>query len=118
MKRIIASLSVLGLAAAGFVFFSSDNQAYAAPDAKLSVSIGKSAASASKAKKHDISVAALKKGQKEFEVRNSEQAYKIKLSEKNIEDILKGSTVTVSTVSGDLKVKIGPAKRKPKRSGW
>jgi hypothetical protein len=85
----------------------------------LNVSIGKSATFAKKAVSHDITLDALKSGQSEFSVSSSaDEAYPIRLSEKQIEDILAGSTVVLETEDGGKKVKIGPQKKKAKKSGW
>ena len=89
-----------------------------APDAKeFKVEIGKSASEAEKALSHNITHQALKEGQKEYAVEAAGgHSYKVSLNEKEIEDILAGTTVIVQ--SGEMKVKIGPAKKAKKKSGW
>ncbi len=87
----------------------------------LSVSIGQSVSRAKKAYNHNMTVDALKSGQTEYKVyAASGEAYTIKLSEKNVEDILSGSTAIVQTTEGSMKVKIGSKRPKPVRrsTGW
>ena len=90
---------------------------FAADDFK--VSIGSSSWNADEASSHNITREALESGQNDFAVSTSGgDTFQINLSEKQIEDILAGSTVTVDTESGDQKVMIGPEHKKPVHSGW
>lgn len=90
---------------------------FAAED--FTVSIGSSSWNSDEAASHDISRSALESGQNEFVVSSSKgEALKIHLSEKQIEDILAGSTVVVETESGKQKIMIAPQHKKPARSGW
>ena len=85
------------------------------------MSIGDSVSSAKKASKHNITVDALETGKTDFEVyTDSGKAHPVKLSEKNVQDILDGSTAIVQTVEGGLKVKIGSKRSAPatQKSGW
>ena len=102
---------VVGLVA-GFGSAEADSQSY-------KVEIGESASAAKKAHSHDLSQEALKEGRKEYTVEASgEASYKISLTQQQIEDILGGTTVIVETAQGGMKVKIGPAEKKKKKSGW
>lgn len=86
---------------------------------ELAISIGSSTWSAKEAQSHDLSPQALKNGQSQFSVSSSAgDTHQINLSEKQIEDILAGSTVVVSTENGEKKVKIEPKKKKAVKSGW
>jgi hypothetical protein len=90
---------------------------FAADDFK--VSIGSSSWNASEASSHNITRDALESGQNNFAVSTSGgDTFQINLSEKQIKDILAGSTVTVNTESGDQKVMIGPKHKEPVKSGW
>ena len=83
------------------------------------VEIGESASQAKKAQAHDLTQEALKKGRKEYTVETSgETSYKISLNDQQIKDILSGTTVIIETATGGMKVKIGPAEKKAKKSGW
>jgi hypothetical protein len=85
----------------------------------FNVSIGGSSWKSNEAASHDISRGALEGGQNSFVVSSSKgDAFQITLSEKQIEDILAGSTVVVETESGNQKVTIAPKHKKPARSGW
>ena len=60
-----------------------------------------------------------KRGQTEYKVYTPSKAYAISLSEKNLKDILSGSTAIVQTADGSMKVKIGGKRAKPVvESGW
>ena len=90
---------------------------FAADDFK--VSIGSSSWNADEASSHNITRDALESGQNNFAVSTSGgDTFQINLTEKQIKDILAGSTVTVDTESGDQKVMIGPKHKKPVHSGW
>ena len=85
----------------------------------LKVAIGKSATFAKKAYSHDISIGDLKNGRSAYVVSSSaKESFQIELSEKQIKDILAGSTVVITTQEGDKKVKIGPKKKQSTDSGW
>ena len=85
----------------------------------LSVSIGESVSQAEKAYNHNMTVDALKIGRTEYKVYTASKAYAISLNEKNVEDILSGSTAIVQTVDGSMKGKIGGKRAKPViESGW
>lgn len=115
MKKTL--LLALGLALVAGWTISCGSAAADANDFK--VEIGESASMAKQAASHDITKEALKEGKKEYTVNASGDAsYKISLSEKQIEDLLSGTTVIVETAQGGMKVKIGPAKKKAKKSGW
>lgn len=118
-RRLAIALSVSFV----FIFFASWNvDSVSGADVKnLTVSIGESVSSAKKASKHNITVDALKSGQTDFEVYAAPgKAYPVKLSEKNVEDILSGSTAIVQTTEGGMKVKVGSERPAPatKKSGW
>ncbi|HSR68378.1 MAG TPA: hypothetical protein VLU25_10585 [Acidobacteriota bacterium] len=89
-------------------------------DAKeYKVEIGESASMAKVAEEHDVTEEALKEGRSEYSVKAADgMSYKFMLSEKQIKDLMDGSTVVVDTAEGGMKVKIGPKKSKPKKSGW
>ena len=90
---------------------------FAADD--FTVSIGSSSWDTSEAASHDITRGALESGQNNFAVTSkSGDSLQINLSEKQVKDLLAGSTVTVSTDSGHQKVTIGPKQKKPVQSGW
>ena len=92
-------------------------QSFAAEE--LKVSIGSSTWLAKEAYSHNITSQSLKSGQTDFVISSSaKDSYQVSLSEKQIEDILAGSTVVVTTESGNKKVKIGPKKSKASKSGW
>jgi hypothetical protein len=115
MKRTL--LLVLGLALAAGWTISCGSAEADADDFK--VEIGESASMAKKAQSHDITTESLKEGKKEYTVTGSgEASYKISLTEQQIEDLLGGTTVIVETAQGGMKVKIGPAEKKAKKSGW
>ncbi len=83
------------------------------------VEIGESASAAKKAHSHDVSHESLTEGRKEYSVSASAGAsYKFSLTQQQIEDILGGTTVIVETAQGGMKVKVGPAEKKAKKSGW
>jgi hypothetical protein len=83
------------------------------------VSIGSSSWNANEASSHNITRDALESGQSNFAVSTSGgDTFQVSLSEKQIKDVLAGSTVTVNTESGDQKVMIGPKHKKPVKSGW
>ena len=85
----------------------------------FNVSIGSSTWQAKEAYSHDVTRKALTNGQKRFAVSSSaNESFQINLSEKQIEDILAGSTVVVTTETGNKKVKIGPKEKKAVKSGW
>ena len=85
----------------------------------LAVSIGDSAWTAEEAQSHDITRNALKEGKTTFVVSASaNDTYQVTLSEKQVEDILAGSTVVVNSEDGKQKVKIGPKEKKAVKSGW
>ena len=114
-SRHIALVIILGLTVAVAPIFTKD----AFAQGEVSVYIGKSTMFAKKAHSHDISPDALKSGQGEYTVSvSADETYRIQLSEKQIEDILAGSTVVVETEGGKKKVKIGPKKKKAASSGW
>ena len=92
-------------------------QSFAADD--FTVSVGSSSWDAKEASSYDISRNALESGQNDFVISSSNgDSFQIHLSEKQIEDILAGSTVVVETESGNQKVKIAPKQKKPVSSGW
>jgi len=116
MKRLIAIILSVS-----FVFFACRNVESGSKAKDLTVSIGESVSSAKNASKHNITADALKSGQTDFEVyATSDKAYPVKLSEKNVQDILSGSTAIVQTTEGGMKVKIGSKSPAPatKSSGW
>lgn len=85
----------------------------------LKVTIGGSSWKAEDAHGSDLSLEALKSGQRDFVVSASaDQSFDISLSDQQAEDILAGSTVVVDTAEGDQKVTIGPMKKKASKSGW
>ena len=86
----------------------------------LSVSIGKSSIFLKTAYAHDISREALREGKTEFVVKTSDtETFTVKLSEKQVEDILAGSTVILETQEDVMKVKVGPyEKPAAPKSGW
>ncbi|HSR52508.1 MAG TPA: hypothetical protein VLV83_16915 [Acidobacteriota bacterium] len=107
---LLLSSVVLAVAACGSV--DADSMEY-------KVEIGESASMAKKVKEHNLTQEALKQGQTEYEAKTADgTAHKFTLTEKQIEDILGGTTVIVETSQGGMKVKIGPAKQKKKDSGW
>lgn len=92
-------------------------EAFAGEDYK--VSIGGSSWSLKNAYSDDLSRDALEDGQSGFVVAASpEHSFQIKLSEKQMDDLLAGSTVIVDTESGNQKVKIEPQMKKAPASGW
>ncbi|MEE8585514.1 MAG: hypothetical protein V3T83_11750 [Acidobacteriota bacterium] len=115
MKKTLLFVLGIVLAAgltAGYRSVEADSQMY-------KVEIGESASAAKNAHSHDLSQEALKEGRKEYTVAaSSEASYKISLTQQQIEDILGGTTVIVETAQGGMKVKIGPAEKKAKKSGW
>ena len=118
MKRLIAIVLSVSFV---FVFFACRNVESGSKAKDLTVSIGESVSSAKKASKHNITTDALKSGQTDFEVyATSDKAYPVKLSEKNVQDILSGSTAIVQTTEGGMKVKIGSKRPAPatRSSGW
>lgn len=88
-------------------------------DLNVKVMIGDSASSAKGTLRHDITVAALKEGRKEYEIVSPrKKTYKITLTKTQLAMILEGSTVTVPTVEGNQKVVISLAgKAKSKKKG-
>lgn len=109
MKRLLAI--VLSVSFVSF-FFACRNVDSGSHAGDLTVSIGESVSSAKKASKHNITLDSLKSGQTDFEISTvSGKAYPVKLSEKNVQDILSGSTAIVQTADGGMKVKIGTKKR-------
>jgi hypothetical protein len=83
------------------------------------VSIGSSAWSMKNAYSNDLSREAIEDGQNNFAVAASpDNSFQIKLSEKQMDDLLAGSTVIVDTETGNQKVKIEPQMKKPAASGW
>ena len=83
------------------------------------VSIGSSSWSSKQAYSHDISREAMENGQNGFVVSSSpDESYQINLSDKQLEDILAGSTVVVATEEGNKKVKIASKREKAAKSGW
>ena len=85
----------------------------------LKVTIGGSSWKAEEAHGTDLSLEALKNGQRDFAVSASaESSFEVNLSDQQAEDILAGSTVVVETVDGGQTVTIGPMKKKAAKSGW
>lgn len=85
----------------------------------LKVTIGGSSWKAEEAHGSDLSLDALKNGQRDFVVSASaDTSFDITLSDPQAEDILAGSTVVVDTVDGGQKVTIGPMEKKASKSGW
>jgi len=83
------------------------------------VSIGSSSWKLTNAYSDDVSREALEDGQNGFVVAASaDQSFQIKLSDKQMEDLLAGSTVIVDTEDGKQKVKIEPQMKKAPASGW
>jgi hypothetical protein len=118
MKRLIAIFLSVSFV---FVFFACRNVDSSSNIKELTVSIGDSVSNAKKASKHNITVDALESGRTDFEVyAASGKAYPVKLSEKNVQDILGGSTAIVQTLDGGMKVKIGSKRPAPatQKSGW
>ncbi len=85
----------------------------------LKVTIGGASWKAEEAHGSDLSLEALKNGQRDFVVSASaDTSFQINLSDQQAEDILAGSTVVVDTVDGDQKVTVGPMEKKASKSGW
>ena len=118
MKRLIATVLSVSFV---FVFFACRNVESGSNVKGLTVSISESVTCAKKASQHNITTDALKSGQTDFEVyATSDKAYPVKLSEKNVQDILSGSTAIVQTTEGGMRVKIGSKRPAPatRSSGW
>ena len=97
--------------------------AYGAADKILEVKVGTNAANAKEAKEHDLTLEKLTDGKTIYMVKHRRQEYKIVLTERQIEDILEGTTVMVSTVaegnapSYRVTITIKEAEKK-KDTGW
>jgi len=116
IKNLIVMM-VLAFIVIAFISFSTVTQSDAAESFK--VSIGSSRWLVKEAYAHNVTSQLLKKGHTSFVVSTSaKDSYQISLSDKQIEDILAGSTVIVTTKNGTKKVKIGPIKKKAAKSGW
>ena len=119
MKKIKSlSVSLLLIPLLTIIFAHASAMESMAADA-FKVSIGSSTWRAKDAYSHDVTRKAISSGQKRFMVSSSaNESFEINLSEKQVEDILAGSTVVVTTETGNKKVKIGPKKKKAVKSGW
>jgi uncharacterized cupredoxin-like copper-binding protein len=85
---------------------------------ELVVAIGESASSAVATTDHNMSMASLEDGQLNFKIKAGGKAYKITLTEEQVDDILDGTTVHATTSEGGMTVQITLKSKKPKPSGW
>ena len=85
----------------------------------LNVKIGKTASEAKGVAWHNISMRSLRNGDTEYEVKDKDgNRYKIQLTERQVQDILDGTTVHAKTLEGGQKVQVTLKELAPKRSGW
>jgi hypothetical protein len=85
----------------------------------ITVKIGESMAGAAEAADHDVTESALESGRKEYMVTAPDgKSYTIELTERQIDDLMDGTTVLVPTREGGMKVSITKERSRPVSSGW
>ena len=113
MKKIILIVAILAVAVVGAGFLSSaaDEEAR-----QIVVELGSSATNATEAE-HDLTLEALEGGKDTFKVTADSGSYVVSLTEKQVKDLLEGTTVMAKT-SGDMTVKVSLVDGEKKEKGW
>jgi len=114
MRKIILIVSIVAVAVVGAGFMTSADD-----DKEIVVEIGSSASSAEKAD-HTLTLKALERGKGSFKVTTASGSYEFSLNEKQIKDLLGGTTVMAKAASGqDMAVKVSLVDtKKKKKKGW
>lgn len=84
---------------------------------KIEVAVGDTISAAKVVATHNVSVANLEKGQREFKLKVGKKVHKLTLTDDQVNDILAGSTVRTDDADGK-KVRLTLKSEKPKSSGW